>query len=159
LYMELHPCRCGETRGPQRHALVSRGDDLVAAYEDACARCGRTRRFDFVLDPELVPADQFGGSRPSTIVDAGQYLPAADAAAQQVPGNAKRLAGEDRQRASWFMTRAVNAMGEVLKFIPPGADQVPPAAFFTEHGRAICAREPGRFRKVRLEAVLGAYQQ
>jgi hypothetical protein len=72
LYMELHPCECGETRGPQRHKLVSGDEGLVAAYEDACPRCGRMRRFDFLLDPELVPADWFGGANVSSIVDAGQ---------------------------------------------------------------------------------------
>jgi hypothetical protein len=76
-----------------------------------------------------------------------------------VPGNAAALGGEDRRRAIWFMTRAVHALDEVLKFIPPGADQVPDAAFFTEQGRAIRTREPGRFRKLRLEAVLGAYEE
>ena len=56
------------------------------------------------------------------------------------------------------MIRAVNAREELLKFIPPGADQVPADALFTAAGKQVYLAEPGRFRRARLEAVLGAYR-
>ena len=56
------------------------------------------------------------------------------------------------------MSRAVNALQEVLKFIPPGADQVPADALFSAAGKQVCLAEPGRFRRARLEAVLGGYR-
>ena len=144
--MELHPCACGESRGPREHRLVSGDDGLVAIYEGPCPRCGTARTFEFALDPEIVRADKFGGARPSTIIDPGQFLAAADASAKVNPPERAHL------------ERAVAAMEEVIKFVPPGGDRVPEDAFFTDEGRAAYAREPGRFRKVRLEAVLGVYR-
>jgi hypothetical protein len=152
LYIELHPCSCGETELASKHALVASGDDLVAVYENACPRCATPRRFEFVLDPEIPPGMKFGGAKPSQIIDAAQYLAVADAAAKAVP------AGATGSQAKLVMSRAVDALEEVVKFIPAGADRVPVEAMFTAAGKAIYLAEPGRFRKVRLEAVLGAYR-
>lgn len=159
LYMELHPCRCGEYRLAGEHAVESRGDDLVAVYLGPCANCGADRSFAFVLDPELPPGRAFGGATPSRILCPGQFLRVADEAASGVPVNTSRMGPQERQRARWLLSRAVMAMEEVLKFIPVGDDRVPPAAFTSADGKASYAREPGRFRKARLEAVLGAYRE
>ena len=158
LYIELHPCSCGERRLETKHKLVSREDGLVAAYEGTCPGCATLRTFDFVLDPEIPPGDKFGGSRPSQLIDAGQYLAVADDAARRVPGNAAKLDDAKRGEARWWMNRAVNALEEVLKFIPPDADAVPASALFTAPGKETYLAEPGRFRMSRLEAVLGAYR-
>ncbi|HEU0036414.1 MAG TPA: hypothetical protein VFQ53_37635 [Kofleriaceae bacterium] len=158
LYIELHPCTCGESELRTKHHLASSDDGLVAVYEGTCPRCGAERRFDLVLDPEIPPGDKFGGDRPSKIIDAGQFLAVADAAAKAVPANTSALDGPARQRARWLMTRAANAIEEVLKFIPPGADRVPAEALFTAAGKEVYLAEPGRFRKLRLEAVLGVYR-
>lgn len=144
--MELHPCACGEARAPTEHRLESADAGLVAVYDGTCVRCKRPRSFEFALHPELVPANKFGGAQPSTLIDAGQFLAAADVAAKTRP--ARRISLE----------RAVGAIEEVLKFIPPGAERVPEDAFFSEAGRAVLAREPGRFARARLEAVLATYR-
>jgi len=141
--MELHPCACGETVAPDRHRLLSGESGLVARYDGACPRCGALRRFDFTLTDEIVPLEAFGGAQPSTIIDAGQFLAYADAAAQ-------------RDEPAW-LARAIAALDEVLKLIPPGADRVPPESITSPDGRAFYEREPGRFRRSRLEAVRGAY--
>ena len=146
LYIELHPCSCGETQLPPKHKLVSSGDDLVAVYENPCPRCGTPRRFDFVLDPEIPPGLKFGGAKPSNLIDAAQFLATADHAAKQMPPT------------PYWMSRAVDALEEVLKFIPEGADRVPVEALFTTAGKEMYLAEPGRFRKPRLEAVLGVYR-
>jgi hypothetical protein len=147
LYIELHPCTaCGETQLPPKHKLVSQGDDLVAVYEHPCPRCNTPRRFEFVLDPEIPPGLKFGGAKPSKIIDAAQFLATADHAAKQAPAT------------QYWMSRAVDALEEVVKFIPPGADRVPVEALFTAAGKELYLAEPGRFRKSRLDAVLGVYR-
>jgi hypothetical protein len=45
-----------------------------------------------------------------------------------------------------------------LKFIPGREPVVPDTAFWTPEGRAIRDREPGRFRRPRLEIVLFSYR-
>lgn len=159
LYIELHPCACGDTRGPTEHRLESRDDGLVAVYAGPCPRCGTARRFELSLDPEIVPGGTFGGARPSQIIDAGQYLAVADAAARAVPSSTSGLDDRARQQARAQMRRAVAALEEVLKFVPPGADHVASEALFSTSGKALYRAEPGRFRKSRLEAVLRAYRE
>src|ERR1044071_8238817 len=123
LYIELHACECGEARAPWKHRLESRIDALVTVYDGVCERCTRPWTFEFALDPEVAPIGKFGGARPSQIVDAGQYLAVADAAARAVPGEVSRLDELSRQRARALMLRAVAAIEEVLKLIPDGADR------------------------------------
>jgi hypothetical protein len=158
LYIALHPCDCGERTGIVDHRLESRDDNLVAVYEGTCPGCGAHRRFDFVLDPELPPSGKFGGARPSSIIDAGEFLAVADDAARSVPATTAALDPAARQRARTSLGRAIAALEEVMKLIPPGADRVPPEALFTPAGRGVYDREPGRFRLARLTAVLGVYR-
>ena len=108
--------------------------------------CGTARRFEFALDDEIVPFDVFGGARPSSILDAGQFLAIADAHSKVMPATAHHL------------DRAIAALAEVIKLIPEGADRVPAESVTSPQGRAIYEREPGRFRRARLEAVLGVYR-
>jgi hypothetical protein len=56
-------------------------------------------------------------------------------------------------------TLAAAAIDEVLKFIPSGAEAVPPEALHTATGRAAYQQEPSRFQKARLSAVADAYRQ
>lgn len=158
LYIELHPCTCGERVLDASHRLVSTDAGLGAVYEGICPRCGTQRRFDFVLDPEIPPGDRFGGARASSIIDPGEFLAVADDAAKRVPADLSRLDETQREAARWWLTRAVNALEEVIKAVPTTADAVPETAMFSELGKAMYAREPGRFRKLRLEAVLEAYR-
>jgi len=132
---------------------------LVAVYEDRCDRCARSWAFEFALDPEAAPIGKFGGDRPSQIVDAGQFLAVADAAARAVSGDVSALDDLSRQRARALMLRAVAAVEEVLKFIPPGGDRVAADSLFSAMGKQMYLAEPGRFRKSRLEVVLGVYRQ
>lgn len=158
LYIQLTPCTCGETTLDTKHTLESDDDGLVAVYQGTCPRCGTERRFDLALDPAIPPGDKFGGATPSKIIDAGQYLAVADDAAEHVPSATSRLDPSKRQQARWWMNRAVNAIEEVLKFVPPGRDHVPLEGFFTVMGKQVYLEEPARFRKSRLEAVLEVYR-
>jgi hypothetical protein len=163
--MELHPCpRCGEGVFDSNSSVLTTPSGLASRYTGVCPGCGTEREFVFDL-PEAIlfpPAHgvRFGGDNPSRIVDAGEWLLVADlvlkgvAATPDPRASAAELAGAKRDVAM-----AVAALDEVLKFIPAGADTPPPAAFWTERGRQVQAAEPGRFRRVRLQAVREAYQQ
>jgi len=146
LYMALHPCACGEVRAPAGHRLVSGEAGLVAIYKSPCAGCGAPRSFAFALDDEIVPLDAYGGARPSTIIDAGEWLAVADAHAQARPVDAHHL------------DRAVAALDEALKLIPAGHDAVPEASLASSAGQLAYAREPARFRRARIEALRNMYR-
>src|ERR1700733_14004220 len=160
LYIELHPCQCGKQLGPTDVRIATQGNDVLAIYERPCPGCAVQRRFEFVIDPDLEHADggKFGGARPSKIIDAGQFLAVADASARAVPVDLTDLDRDECMLARELMERAVAAIEEVIKFIPPQSDRVPFDALFTEEGKAIYADEPGRVRRSRLDAVLGAYR-
>jgi hypothetical protein len=161
LYMELHPCACGEVRFDRQSAVVTIGDDLASRYAGACTRCGQQREFLFRL-PEriLVPEPgqvRFGDGRPSELIDPGEWLALADAYASTGPADTGQLDPGAARRVRADLATAIAALDEVLKFVPPGADAVPAEAFWSERGRAVRATEPGRFRAARLHAVRDAY--
>jgi hypothetical protein len=146
LFMDLRPCRCGESAFDRRSAVVEVEGDLATHYSGACARCGAAREFLFRLPEEIPPpvagaVRRFGGDAPSELLDAGEWLAVAD-----------DHAGRDDAAT------AAAAMDEVLKFLPVGADTVPDAALWSDRGRAVHAAEPGRFRRARLEAVRDTYR-
>jgi hypothetical protein len=150
LFMDLRPCRCGETAFARDSSVVVAGDDLATRYAGPCARCGVQREFLFRLPEHVRPPRagevDFGGDEPSELLDPGEWLKAADAHAGALG---------DRQA----LATAFAAVGEVLKFIPPGASAVPPEAFRTYPGQSLYAAEPGRFRRDRLIAVREAYRE
>jgi hypothetical protein len=135
LYMDLHPCACGGIAFDRHSAVITDGDALCSRYSGACKACGARREFVFEL-PETFRAIrhdhvEFGGADPSRLLDPGEWMAVADQRAKRNPGTREDL---DIARA---------AVEEVLKFAPAGAERVPDA---------------GRFRRPRLEAVLGAYR-
>lgn len=162
LYLELHPCSCGEARFAPGSSVVTTDDgDLASRYAGACPRCGTHREFVFRLPQEiLMPTGEFryGGPDPSQLLDPGQWAAVADAYAASVPVDPSGLDAGERRRARAVLERAAAAVDEVLKFVPEGADEVPATAFVSERGRALYAREPGRFRRFRLAAVRDAYR-
>jgi hypothetical protein len=117
---------------------------------------GEQQRFEFiVVDPAAAP-DSFGGDDPSQIIGAGEFVGLCEGIARHVPANPQKLPYDRHKAAVGGLNLAQNALGEVLKFIPPGEDEVPDSAFITDEGRALRDKEPGRFRRGRLAAVQGA---
>jgi hypothetical protein len=162
LYMDLHPCGCGEIRFPRHSSVVTAAGELVSRYTGTCPGDGAEREFMFRLPADLLapPPDgtvRYGGPEPSELIDPGEWLSVADACARSVPADTATLAGDGLMEARAMLYRAAAAIDEVLKFIPSGADRVPETAFVTDRGRAAYAREPGRFRQPRLEAVRATY--
>jgi hypothetical protein len=163
LYMDLHPCECGELRFPRTSAVIETSDgDLASRYTGTCPQDGAQREFTFRLPKQIMmpPRDglvRYGGAEPSELIDPGEWLSVADAYARSVPADPASLAADGPAQARAMLNRAVAAIDEVLKFIPDGEDRVPEAAFTTDRGRAAYAKEPGRFRRPRLEAVRTTY--
>ena len=107
--------------------------------------------------PAAPPA--FGGPQPSRIICPGQFALEADRAASSADLVPAGGLPSRRTQSRAALARALAAQQEVLKFIPPGADEVPAGAFTSWEGRALYAQEPGRFRADRLAAVATAYRE
>lgn len=149
-YMDLHPCPgCGDIDFERRSSVEADDRGTIAVYEGRCHSCNTPRRFALGLSAELPPGDDddavsFGRGR-STVFDPGDFLALADLYAR-------------RNRGIDDMRRAIGALDQVIGAIPDGADRVPEDVFFTEHGKRVREREPGRFRRARLEAVRDTYR-
>lgn len=161
LYMDLHPCPCGETNFDRSSTLVEHHGDLISIYEGRCKGCEAMRRFEIKMPDELPPFGDgvvYGGPEPSMIIDPGQFLWVSDQHARRAPKSLSGLDDRDKRAARRNMQIAIAALEEVLKFIPDGDDRVPAAAFHSALGRKIYNQEPGRPTRARLEAVIGAYR-
>ena len=94
--------------------VVTHEGALCARYAGRCSACGEGREYTVRVGPEIAAPDAFGGATPSTIIDAGQYLAAAERAARQVrPGGPPE--GGSSARAS--PARAIACLEEVMKWI------------------------------------------
>jgi hypothetical protein len=160
LYIELHACECGERNVTHHRHATLQGDGYWASdHELTCPNCSAEREFIFrTTDWPSWPESGYGGPEPSEIIDAGQWLIIADLCASSVAATPSQVPDERaKQRAA--MQMAVDALAEILKFIPDGESIVPDSGFWTPEGRAERHREPGRFRRPRLEVVLQTYQR
>lgn len=149
--MDFRPCEgCGERGFSGRSAVVFVEGELCSRYTGACERCGLPREFTFRLPEEislpLGPDVTFGGPEPSELLDPGEWLMVAD------------LTARGAADASDLMVAAA-ATDEALKFIPEGADQVPPEAIRSVDGQQVYAQDPGRFTRRRLEAVAASFRE
>lgn len=161
LYLELHPCACGEASSGFRSAVIELDDDLATHYTATCPRCGADREFVFRL-PERVhvplPGEvSYGDAAPSELLDPGEWLWVADRFVAGVPADVAVLERADRPPARHRLLSAAAAVAEAAKFIPPESDAVPESAFWSDRGQTVFAREPGRFFRDRLEVVRSAY--
>ncbi len=148
LYMDLRPCACGARVFERGSAVITQNGVLCSRYSGACSGCCKPREFVFELPPTIRPLSasvEFGSSDPSRLLDPGEWMAVSEEHAKRQPGTTRDV------------EIAAAAIDEILKFVPAGADRVPEDVF-TERGRPVRDREPGRFRRVRLEAVLGAYR-
>lgn len=149
VYMDQRPCTCGDIEFDRQSAVMSDGGVLCGRYFGTCRTCGTAREFIFELPPTQRPLGgqvEYGGSEPSRLLDAGEWMAVSEYYAKLEPGLPEDL---DVARA---------ALEEVIKFLPDGADSVPDSAFWSERGRAVRDREPGRFRRARLAAVLEVHR-
>jgi hypothetical protein len=163
-YMDLHPCdACGETRFSPDSSVIMADGDLASRYHGPCPACGTHREFVFRIPGEVLlpPADRirFGDDHPSELIDAGQWLWLADHISTRTPADLFTVQPESLDKHRLDMTAATAAVEEVLKFIPPGADQLPAKALWTQQGQEVYQTRPSRFVRGSLLAVRDAYQE
>lgn len=174
LYIELHPCACGESRFEVRHSdVVETSGGLESVVAVTCTGCGAEREFRFSLPEEPLvvrPGEvRFGGDEPSQLIDPGEWLAVADREAGSVaadvvsadvgPADVAAWEPDQRRSARRALATAVAAVDEVVKFVPPEGDAVPESAFVSTDGRAVYRTDPDRFRVARLVATRDRYQQ
>lgn len=150
MYLDLHPCDCGDVQFERSSAVVMTEEGLASRYTGSCATCGTPRECLFLLPDEIEMPDpasvRFGGEEPSSIIDAGEWLYVADLYARARATQATVLA-------------AAAAVDEALKFVVPGAEAVSSASLWTDRGMAIYLKEPGRFGVARLAAIRDTYRR
>ena len=154
LYLDLTPCAtCDSVETDWQHGQALVDGELVSAYDGRCAGCGAEREYFFRLPNQEVGGEfpAFGGDEPSDLIDAGRWLALADQLASNLPPH-------DPEASAQALAIAAAAVGEVLKFIPRDEYVVPASAFWTAEGLRVRDAEPGRFRRERLEVVLGTYR-
>ena len=164
LFLELQPCpSCGETGCAFRSAVISVDNVLASRYNGECPRCGAERIYRFRIPDEILPPPDdsvcFGAEAPSELIDPGVWLWYSDLAAAQVPADTARLDEPAKRSARHAAATALAAVGEVLKFIPPDAESVPPPTFTSLDGRSVYESEPGRFSRLRLTAIRDYYAE
>ncbi|MGW5688786.1 hypothetical protein [Nonomuraea sp. NPDC003754] len=153
VYLDLNPCECGSVETEWDSGVVSVEGSLATCYSGVCEGCGAEREHLFSLPRrETMPVGwpAFGGTEPSELLDAGEWMWLADLTAGNVP--------DDPENARRTLSMARAAVEEVLKFIPEGRDDVPAEAFWTARGREVRAAEPPRFRRDRLQVVRDTYR-
>jgi hypothetical protein len=153
MYMDLHPCPCGENEFERRSAVVNEQGVLCSRYAGACPRCGTARMFLCEIPEAIRPvvADhiEYGGDDPSRIIDAGEWMMIARVHLRP------ELAPQTRRE----LAIAHAALKEVKKFLPSGWGQpldegVPDDAFWTARGRAVRDADPDRFSQFSIATTL-----
>lgn len=164
LYHELHPCECGQAGLVQERVSWSLVDGAeVGRSHNRCAGCGKLREFQFRLADDHIEQGlrfgRFGGATRSELIDAGEWRWVSSLIASRNPAYITHLTPEQQQQAKTDLGIAIAALEEVLKFIPRGATEVPPEAFWTVRGRQDRADGRVHFRRDMIEAVLAAYRK
>jgi hypothetical protein len=169
LYLDLHPCECGQTAFPRDTAILELdagepGTALLGSrYEGECPGCGTHREFVFRLPAQArlpLPGQVvYGDGTPSELLDPGEWMWVADRYAASVPASTTGFDDQARGQVRARLSAAAAAMDEVLAFVPADADAVPAATVRSELGRDVYDEDAGRFEQYRLEIVRDTYRQ
>lgn len=153
-YLELHPCPCGDRTVETWSGEAVHGvDGAHRSYAWTCRSCRTARRFTFYTPKDRrAPADRPYGDGRSAIIDPGEWLVVGERYAAIAAGRAQ--SGEDRRMARWLAPAAIR---EVLKFLPPGQDEVPATAFTSETGKQAQRTRPDAFHRAALEHRAARY--
>ncbi|MEU8374170.1 hypothetical protein AB0C22_13710 [Micromonospora sp. NPDC048894] len=163
IYLDLRPCpRCGSMETAWRDGPVTVRSRRAHRYAGRCADCDENREFLFEVSedgdgpapPGPRPRTRFGGDGPSLLLDPGEWMLVADWCVEAWSSSDAR--GDDTGAADSLWT-AVAAIEEVRKFLPADGEAVPESAFWSVRGRTVYHREPGRFRRRRLQVLLDLY--
>lgn len=127
---------------------------------------------DFVI--MVPPGGLLAGTRPtgewygerddrSLLIDAGQWRGVEDIATANIGALIEQTGGggftaDQIDEASRNLDVALSALLEIGKFLPPGVDEVPAEAFWSDTGQLIRERQPEAFRRERLTRDEAVYR-
>jgi hypothetical protein len=164
LYVDRQPCpSCGHVGVGDLDSMTigERDGERFQTYVYRCPQCDTRREFTFrVPEPPDAPEQStderivFGDSRPSELLDAGEWLELAYVIVDGVPEDLDALGGEELIELRREVEVARAAIEEAMKFVPAGGTEVPLYSFWSERGRLMRLRHPGRFDRVRLDGNL-----
>nr|MDT0660914.1 hypothetical protein [Micromonospora sp. DSM 115978] len=145
LYIQLHPCACGEVETEfESHVLLYCAEGMAGRHELRCPPCGSSRHFTFLLPdwPLQSSSFRFGDDQPSQLLDPGEWLWVADATATDA-----LRAGATGADLRESMEYAAAAADETMKFLPPGAAAIPEHLFVSDLGQAVRDACPTAFER------------
>ncbi|GAB2934354.1 hypothetical protein GCM10027280_22690 [Micromonospora polyrhachis] len=174
-YLDTHPCRCGsvEFSRDQMAVLTSDENGVVVGYSGPCDDCALPRDQVFRLPqrPGSLPGEPWRFSYPedgpSELLDPGQWVAVSQAYAVLADEMLAALAmmadpeGEDNgavgepDPTEWeavvtMLTMSVYALDEVVKFLPPGVEELPGSACWSANGHEVRRTSPEWFRRTYL---------
>ncbi|MFC7548794.1 hypothetical protein [Plantactinospora sp. GCM10030261] len=168
VYLEL-TMPDGETAPDyRRHSTLSSLDDRTwllrfdGPYEDLWVTNEVT--VDKAADREAERSGQRYGVGQSTLIDAGQWYAVEEVAATNArAGMARLAAGTADEETYWTVLDALAAAAaateEIEKFIPVGAEGVPPHGFWTDVGRWLGDQRRDALRRPRLTGDRAFYRR
>ncbi|MBE3008838.1 hypothetical protein IL992_06505 [Microbispora sp. NEAU-D428] len=153
LYLALTVDEAGQeeppVEGPEAWTVRSGGVEVLVPYASEAEARDEGERFGVGLS-ELIDPGQWrlagAGYARRALTDDLEYT--------EEPGDERLFR---RVVSDWEAAR--DALVEALKFIPPGEDEVPAEAFWTEAGLAAREAEPACFLRGRLAEDIAFYQQ
>lgn len=164
LYVTRQPCpSCGHLGVGDLQSMVvgERDGERFETQVYRCPQCDTQREFTFrVPQPPDAPEQHvpegivFGDSRPSELLDAGEWLELAFVIVDEVPDDLDALGTEELVELRREVEVARAAIEEAIKFVPAGGTEVPLSSFWSERGRLMRLRHRGRFDRVRLDGYL-----
>ncbi|MEV6302244.1 hypothetical protein AB0M02_22700 [Actinoplanes sp. NPDC051861] len=161
LYMDLHPCECGETDFARTAHYGPGPEGRQVEYSGACSGCGRQRSFSFRVSedvPVLAPSAWSTLAAPSELLDPGEWLWVADRYASY-PADDGVLSPLEAAERCTDLAAAAAAVEEALLFVPSGSDAVPVEAIRSERGRSVFDVTPERFTVDQLWVQRDLYRQ
>lgn len=161
LYMDLHPCGCGESDFPRTAEYGPGPEGWQVEYSGACGGCGGSRAFTFLVSqdmPILAPSAWSTLTTPSELLDPGEWLWVADRYASY-PAEDGVLPPEAAVERCTDLAAAAAAVDEALLFVPGGANAVPAESFRSARGRSMFEVGPERFTVDQLAEQRDVYRQ
>jgi hypothetical protein len=155
------------TRDYERWTTLTEGTDAWTLRFDGPPQAAGEEIIEveipYASETEAREAGSRFGIGPSELLDPGQWQLASAGYARRVVQEDLEFGEDPTDRdqyesvvKGWEYARDTTA--EVVKFMPPGVDEVPSAAFWTEMGKAVHEREPERFTRSRLTDDMAFYQ-
>ena len=158
LYVDLECEAAGEVPKTRKRKKTERRRQTFWSYQIRC-QSGKLLEFDFELDglPEpkrgLRRKVEYGGAEPSRLIDAGVWMMVADRFADLAPKSLAGLAEKRRREAASNLEIAIAAVGEILKFIPAGADRLSSTTLTSSRGKTYFNKDVRRFTRAAVEEL------